>query len=373
MRDTQDYSGLHSFWLRQLMMEFEDICYSYGVDLRPPVFEIIQSEKKLGGWNPGTRSIAISQSLIVNHNWSTTLHVLKHEMAHQYCSEKLHKVGRPHGEDFQLACDILGVPLEYRNARADLRRVLESLNVSSRQLDRGRKVLDKVEKLLALSKSANEHEAALAMEKAHELAQKYHLQPELDENNTNFNFVVIDKKKKRLTSYQKTICMILSDFFLVKVVISERYDPQVNDTFKIIELLGARENLTIAEYCYYFLENQLQILWKANRSKFSGGSTIRQKNSYYLGVLHGFHSHLGLGKKKNPTKDVGAGSRELVEVKEEMLNNYVAMRFPRLRKPSKQKVKVNTGAYEKGVESGKEMSFTEGIDRGSKNFGGLLN
>ncbi len=363
MRGVQasKYLELHKFWLHQLILEFESICENYDVELHPPVFEISQSRKKLGEWNPATRSISLSQHLILNYPWSTTLHVLKHEMAHQLCSVHFRSEDRPHGEDFKRACEILGLPVEYRAAQADLQRVVDVESRGNREVSKGRRIQQKVVKLLALSESGNEHEAALALEKAQDLVRKYHLDADSTGDQANLSFVVIDKKRKRLASFQKSICMILSEFFLVRVVISERYDPLVNDTFKVIELLGSREKLVIAEYCYFYLENQLELLWEANKIRFRHGNKRTQRNSYYLGVLHGFYSHLGLDREKKPEGRVSPEKKELVQLSETLLNEYVHMRFPRLSKTSRRKMKVKRDVYEDGLKSGKEMTFAQGL------------
>lgn len=369
MRATEPrtYLELKRFWLRQLLKEFEGICLSYGVQLNPPVFEISKRRKKLGEWNPATRSIILSQNLIVNHPWSTTLQVLKHEMAHQLCSEKFHSEGRPHGEQFQKACELLGIPFEYRGARADVQKLVEEERAGGMGVNNGRKIQQRVLKLLALSESANEHEAALALQKAYELVQKYHLEEEVTGEKSDLSFLVIDKKRKRLASYQKSICMILSEFFLVRVVISESYDPLVNDTFKVIELLGSREKLAVAEYCYFYLENQLEMLWETNKNRFGQGHKRSQRNSYYLGVLHGFYSHLGLDQKRKPQPPASAAKKELIQLNDNLLDGYVQMRFPRLRRGSSRKVTVKKDVYQDGVESGKEMRFTQGINGDCKN------
>ncbi len=155
----------------------------------------------------------------------------------------------------------------------------------------------KVEKLLALSQSSNEHEAALAMQKANDLIEKYHIQELGFDQEYRYGFGIIDRKRKRIESYQRRICTILHDFFFVRVVLSSLYDPLCNDTYKTIELLGTKENVAIAEYCYHFLENRLASLWSLNRKRFKG-TTRTEKNSYYLGLLRGFYQKLQEQKRR---------------------------------------------------------------------------
>jgi hypothetical protein len=228
-----------------------------------------------------------------------------------------------------------------------------------------------VEKLLALSQSSNEHEATLAMQKANELIEKHHIRELGCAREHRYGYGIIDRKKKRIEGYQRRICTILHDFFFVKVVLSSLYDPLVNDTFKTIELLGTRENVAIAEYCYHFLENRLASLWSLNRKRFKG-SVRTEKNSYYLGLLRGFYQKLQEQKsgRKDPHIEPRVG--DLIVAEEKRLDTFVGMCFPRLRRISRPGPKVYSGTYNEGVATGKTITFAEGLTDNSPGFGGLL-
>ena len=299
------------------------------------------------------------------------MQVLKHEMAHQLCSEQFRAEGAPHGEAFQQACELLGVLPEYRRAGTAVVEMVEQAIGGSKISKRGRECMARVEKLLALSQSSNEHEAALAMQKANDLIEKFHIQELGNDKEYRYGFGIIDRKRKRIESYQRRISSILHDFFFVRVVLASLYDPLRNDTYKTIELLGTKENVTIAEYCYHFLENRLASLWSLNRHRFKG-STRTEKNSYYLGMLRGFYQKLQEQKdgKEDPCIEPQLGA--LVVAEQKRLEMFVGMRFPRLRKASKSGVKVYRGTYDEGVKTGKTITFTEGLAGKNKTFGGLL-
>jgi hypothetical protein len=371
MTGNPNQDKLQRLWLQQLHLEFEEICITYGLQLRPPVFEISDAEKELGAWRPDTRTLRLSRHLIINYSWSVTLQVLKHEMAHQLCTEQFQTPGAPHGEAFQQACELLGVLPEYRRSGTAVVEMVELATGGSKISKRGRQCLARVEKLLALSQSSNEHEAALAMQKANELIEKNHIQGLGSNHEYRYGFGVIDRKRKRIESYQRRICTILQDFFFVRIVLASLYDPLRNDTYKTIELLGTKENVTIAEYCYHFLENRLASLWSLNRQRFKG-SARTEKNSYYLGLLRGFHQKLEEQRKGKQELQIQPQLGDLVIAEEKRLESFVGMRFPRLRKVSRSGVKVYGGTYEEGVETGKTITFAEGLAGKSKSFGGLL-
>ncbi len=371
MTGNPNTDRLQHLWLQQLQLEFEEICMTYGLQLRLPVFEISEAKKELGAWCAETRTLRLSRHLIVHYSWSVTMQVLKHEMAHQLCTEQFHTDGAPHGEAFQQACELLGVLPEFRRAGAVVLEMVEQATSGSRISAKGRECMAKVAKLLALSQSSNEHEAALAMQKANDLIAKYHIQELGSDEEYRYGFGIIDRKRKRIESYQRRICTILHEFFFVRVVLASLYDPLRNETYKTIELLGTKENVTIAEYCYHFLENQLASFWSLNRHRFKG-STRTEKNSYYLGLLRGFYQKLEEQKKGKEDRPIQAEVGALVVAEEKRLENFVGMRFPRLRKAPRSGAKVYSSTFKEGVETGKTITFAEGLAAQSKTFGGLL-
>lgn len=371
MAVTVDINKLQRCWLQQLQLEFAEICQSYTLDLSLPIFEISDSKKEFGAWHAATRTIRLSRHLILQYSWSVTLQVLKHEMAHQLCSEIWQSGATPHGPDFQQACALLGVLPEYRRAGSALAQMVEQAGGGLKISTRGQECLARVQKLLALSQSSNEHEATLAMQKANELIEKYHIE-ELGSNAPyRYGFGIIDRKKKRIESYQRRICTILHDFFFVRVVLTSLYDPLHDQTYKTIELLGTKENVAIAEYCYFFLENRLASLWSLHKGRFKG-SVRTEKNSYYLGLLRGFYQKLQDQKKTTSDLRSEAHVGALVVADEKRLADFVALRFPRLIKAARSGARIYQSTYEEGVATGKTISFAEGLTADKKTFGGLL-
>ncbi|KJR97596.1 MAG: hypothetical protein VR65_23605 [Desulfobulbaceae bacterium BRH_c16a] len=363
---------LQQLWLQQLHREFDDICLSHGISLEPPIFEISGSVKVYGCWLPATRTLRLSRHLILHHSWAVTLQVLKHEMAHQLCSEWHRGHMTAHGEDFHRSCELLGVLPEFRRAGTILPEMVAAVAAPSKLSEQGRKCMARIEKLLALGRSANEHEASLAMEKANELIEKHHLHGLSAGLKPHYAYVIIDRKKKRIPGYQRHICSILQEFFFVRVVLSQLYDPVSSESYKTIELFGTPENTAIAEYCYHFLENRLALLWSQNGKKFSG-RTQTEKNSYYLGLLRGFSLKLRAQKETRATSILRPETGALMLADEQRLAAFVGMRYPRLRRSPSRGVKIYGGTYNEGVEMGKTITFTDGIAASKKStFGGLL-
>ncbi|MFT5727735.1 MAG: hypothetical protein ACI8PB_001876 [Desulforhopalus sp.] len=360
MKSKFTETGKRRFWLTRLQIEHEEICRNYGVQLSLPIFEISSGERQLGCWQAGTRSLRISEHLITSYPWGVTLQVLKHEMAHQYCSEVLRSKFTAHGEDFQKACFRLGVLPEFRGFSLVTDELLQQLDDHGKGGTSEPKVLTKIEKLLALGESPNIHEAEAALQKASTLIEKYHLQQLTSPDHSSYIVGVIEIGKKQIATYKRHICRILQDFFFVRVVLSRVYNPHIDTVQKTIELMGSRENVAIAEYCYFFLENRLELLWNDFRQRTrSSGRT--QKNSYYLGVVLGFFQKLQDQNRKRKTTAVEPQRKELLLVEDRRLDAFVQMHFPRVRKSSSSGSRVDRGVYQKGMEAGRTLTLTEGV------------
>lgn len=361
-------SQLHTAWLSQLSREYENICYQYNIGLPRPILTISRSKKQLGSWSAGDRTITLSHYLISAHPWSLTLQVLKHEMAHQVCSELYGRDDVGHGSIFRDACQHLGLDAPFHRASADLEEGITSLADGSTATEPGRLIIDKVRKLLALGGSDNEHEAALAVQRAGELLARYRLDFDALAEDQGLMHRTINTGGRNLPVHRKSLCSILQTSFGVRVICSSIYDPQADCSFKTIELLGREEEVAIAEHCYHFLENRLQSLWERNRRNFIGNGRMARK-SYFLGLLTGFRETL---KRSHPSPVV-AGHRTPatppatllpIIAQEQRLEDFVAFRFPRLRQARQQKNSIHRDAYNQALADGRKITLHRPVEDG---------
>ncbi|MFP3982231.1 MAG: SprT-like domain-containing protein [Desulfurivibrionaceae bacterium] len=368
-------TDLYSLWTRQLLREFDEICGAYALNLPPPAFEISRSQRVYGSGHPDSRTIKISDHLIRNFSWDKTLQVLKHEMAHQVCSEVFGNNDSSHGPAFQKACDLLRLEPIFRRSNSDLAGEVESPEEGTETTRAGRRFIAKVEKLLSLARSANENEAALAMEKAGALMEKYNLR-DLSAEGGGYTCTIINSRRKRLEGYQRRICTILQEYFYVKVVLSRLYDPEKDQYHKTMELLGRQENVEIAGYCYYFLENRLPMLWKQHR-KTSRDKGIRARNSYYYGLLEGFRDKLRKqeeNRRSGPAKkESSIRTRSIVCLENDPgLQEFLRQRYPGLAKGRKTTSRVDSGIFAAGREKGGTIVFHKGVTDKQGDNGRLL-
>jgi len=348
-------SRLHAAWLSQLTREYRDICYQYRIALEVPILTISRSRKQLGSWSARERILSLSYFLISEHPWSLTLQVLKHEMAHQICSEVHHRDDAGHGPLFREACNRLGLDTSFHRAGADLHESFLVADHGNTTTEPGRQVIAKVRKLLALGQSENEHEAALAMQRARELLDRHRLDFASLAEDEQLVHQTIDTGSKTLPAHRKAICSLLEANFGVRVICASTYDPLGDCSLKTIELLGPEENVAIAVHCYHFLENRLLVLWQQNRHRFASGG-LRARKSYFLGILAGFRQSLQREQRNTACHRHGQAHLPVLQA-EQRLEAFVAWRFPRLSRRRGGSTSLHGEAYRQAVATGLQLTL----------------
>jgi len=366
-------------WLYQLQSEFKMICHWYRIALTAPAFRVIDSRSTLGLWEPAARTISISSVLIGECSWDTVINVLKHEMAHQYVHEIMGRgMELPHGPAFEAACEKLGVPYPFNTGAGDSPKIFTDADQHSPDLEYDKRVA-KVRKMLSLAGSANRHEAAVAMSKANSFIRRYNLE-RLDKANegTQYRYTIKNTGRKRLHVIERRIAGILMDFFYVDVVYAELFDAGKAESHKTIELLGTFENIAFASHVYDFLRQRVELLWDGYRCDSRAPGKLRK--TYILGLLQGFREKLEREEKACLTPAGIDGGIEkhktisgLVVAKDNGLTEFIAGRFPRLRK-----VRYNTpeircrSTFSAGKHEGGKITINKPVEHKDGNLGRLL-
>ncbi len=363
---NQESQIFYGAWARQLQREFADICYQYSLKLLPPIMEITDSTRYLGNWQAATRTIGISCHLILQYSWDITINILKHEMAHQVCSEIFQNHGTSHDREFLRACDFLGLPPEYCRASIDFSTFLPHHPVGNQVTDRRKKLLEKIRKLLAMADSANEHEALVALQMASSIMEKYNLDGSADLETKEITYRIIRTGKKRIDGYQRTIASILSRYFKVTLICSRLYDPVADEVHKTFEIFGRSDNVEVAEHCFSFLQNRLAYLWQMNRARFSNSGRSARK-SYYLGILHGFSDNYQennqqvekRGQAEKPCRTPALSVHHLSSENDLLVQGCIRRRYPRLRTLKSSRQNVSSRIYNEGKAAGKDIVLSK--------------
>jgi hypothetical protein len=361
----------HKPWCLQLAFEHQQICYQYNVRLRKPSFQITKHHSYWARWHERSSLIEVSEKLITEYSWDIVIQVLKHEMAHQYVSE-ITKSKEAHGSEFKNACELLGVLESFKRSGGSLPEDITS-QIARPENEKNRKLMFKAKKLLSLAQSENEHEATLAMKKVHEIYFKYNIS-EFDDCENNYDYELIYFHKKRVAATQSLIASILTEYYFVKCVFSETFDPKLIGRFKTLEILGRSENIKIARYVFSFLNERVDSLWKNYTKEVAASNS--QKRSYQIGLLNGLYEKLDLQKKdliylntnSSEEKQLVPVSKQLQKSTQE-LNSYSKTRFPKVRWSSNSNAKVNSDSYSQGLRDGNKINIYKGIENQSKDRG----
>ncbi len=344
---------LKTAWVRQLKADWKTANFHYFKDsMRLPNLGLSNSEDILGTWKGAHyRCLSISILLINNYKWEYVQEVLYHEMAHQYVEEVLKiRDSLPHGEAFKRICRENSID---PTATGDIQSWVEKRNNTSSLSPDNYKLLDKIQKLLALAQSSNEHEAQSAMAKAHELLLKHNLSLLDVQTEWNYIYKQIGKMGRR-NPIKSIISAIISNFFFVEAIWTFGYDQHENRSGQVLEIYGTPENVEMAEYVYGYLQNISELLWAEykRRGKINGN---RHRRTFIYGLLEGFYNKLD-SRFTDESK-----SKDLVWTGDPRLKEFYHRRNPRIARSSSRYSRSCQDTYNSGINQGKNLVIHKGI------------
>lgn len=317
----------------------------FGERLRPAVIELSSASRRFGAWIRTTRTIELSRPMVLERPWLEVVSVLEHEMAHQFVDEVLGIHDETaHGDSFQRVCAERGIDARAAGA--------PTAAAASVEADR---VLDRIRKLLALAGSANQHEAEIAMRRAHELMLRHNI--EISQARAAAEFVVdhLGRPDKRGNRVESAVVGLLIEFFFVKAIRMPVYLPALGKTGAVYEITGTRTNVDMAGHVYAFLLATAARLWQANRADARVRSG-RSRLSYQLGVIQGFRDKLV--KERAELRGTG-----LVWRGDARLDEHYRKRNPRIHH-RRDRVRVD-GAHQAGREAGRTIVLHRPVTAGA--------
>jgi len=328
--------------------------YDYDNDARfarrmtAPVIVLSDSTTHLGRWHSATRTLEISRRLVLDRPWLEVAAVLEHEMAHQFVDEVLGvRDETAHGETFRRVCAERGI-----DARAAGSPITDPAAAPDPSADR---VLERIRKLLALAGSPNQHEAEIAMRKAHELMLRHNIEATTARVERSYELRHLGDPHKRRTRVESDVAGLLSEFFFVKVIRVPVYLPRLGRSGLVYEIAGTHANVEMASHVYAFLLATAERLWAENRHDARVRSG-RDRLVYQSGVVGGFRDKL-LSERVD-LKQTG-----LVWVGDRTLDGFYRARHPRIT-TRRQRRSIN-GAHAAGREAGRTVVLHKPVERGA--------
>jgi Protein of unknown function (DUF2786)/SprT-like family len=353
--------------LHGLSCEWDNAVWYLDGDLRAalkkPLFALDDARRRWGMWRGDRRIISLSRRLVHHHPWDAVRDVLFHEMAHQLAEEGLGAGHEPpHGPVFRRACALLRANPDASGRFPTLRQRMARAGENN-----GDRVLRRITKLMALSESANRHEAEAAMVKARELMARHHL-AQLPRNRPgDFFSVFLGHPALRHFREVYHLAGILTDFYFVQGIWVPAYVLGKGKMGKVLEISGTRTNVEIAAYVHGFVEGFIHTRWQRyNREK---GLNRYRKTDFAVGILQGFRSKLEL--RTTPPPGPG-GPRDLTRIDDPVLTAYMAHRYPRTTRFSRQANRIDRNVYDDGVRVGKKLVVSKAVTETGTGCGKML-
>ena len=345
-------ADLEAALMRELRRVYDhENAVHFGNRLKKPVLLLTDTTNRLGRWVSATRRLELSRTLVLARPWLEVKSVLEHEMAHQFVDEVLRVTDEsPHGPTFARVCAERGI-----DARANGSPV-PSTTGAPRIDDR---ILDRIRKLLALAGSENQHEAELAMNKAHELMLRHNIEQAATVH--TYDVVHLGVPGRRASPVELEVMGIISEFFFVEVIRVPVYLPHEGHHAQVFEVMGTHENVAMAEHVHAFLMVTAERLWRENRNdkRVRGG---RDRLAYQSGVMRGFRDKL-VGERTQLAKTEG-----LVWVGDSHLETFFRKRFPRIT--TRRRYVRSSDAHAAGREAGRTVVLHKPVS--STGTGGRL-
>lgn len=344
--------------LQELLSDWKNLSYEHFASvMRPPLFELSDSDETLGQWVSEQRTIRMSRRLVLDEPWGVVMEVLKHEMAHQFVDEVLNKRDEAaHGPAFRRVCEDAGI-----NASA------YGLPAGSQE-DRPEvtRTLRRVERLLALAESPNEAEAQAAMDAAQRLMLKHNVdQAEIRSgtDNAGLTYRFLGEPTARLMEWQRTLGAILTSFFFVEGIWVSVYRPRAQKYGRVLEISGRTENVEMAEYVHGYLSETAKRLW-AQHKLAEGIEGNRDRMRYFAGVMRGFYDKLKTQARAHQKEG-------LVWAGDPTVERYYRRRHPRTQTMRRTQA-TPTAVYAQGQEAGRGIVLHRPVESTEGSRGRLL-
>jgi hypothetical protein len=157
--------------------------------------------------------------------------------------------------------------------------------------------------------------------------------------------------------------MILGAHFFVEAIWVPVFRPLEGKRGSVLEVVGSRSNLSIAEYVHTFLHETAERLWQAHRRE-QGIRSNRDRRTYLAGVMVGFAETLSREQRRN--REQG-----LVWVRDGDLTVFFRHRHPHVRhvRHSGQR---RTDAWAHGREAGRKIVLHRPVGDSGQSRGRLL-
>ena len=331
--------------------------------MKKPIFSLKSLNRRLGAWSGEHMEIMMSRQFVMNHPWDAVREVLIHEMAHQLAEQILQTTREPsHGKSFQEACRLLRA-----NPKASGRYPTLHQRLKGKSYGREDRILSRIRKLMALAESSNPHEAESALMKASELIRKHNV--DLLERNARRNYmsVFVGQPALRHTRDLYHLARLLQEFYCVEGIWVPAFVIDKVKMGRALEISGTRRNVLTAGYVWDYIRGFIDAQWRGfNRT---GRLNRFRKTDFAVGLIEGFREKL---HNASSIRLDATPSRTLVSIKDPLLEQYIAHRYPRTTVSRGRPLSQDPAVVAAGEQIGRRMVIPEGVSEGGTGPPALL-
>jgi len=216
-------------------------------------------------------------------------------------------------------------------------------------------IVEKIKKLLALSNSCNEHEAALAAS---------HVQRLLSEHNLAMADIETSQKPEKADRMETAVARTLPKWLRhLSGGVSNAFDCQAvhNPASGIMTFIGVGADVQIAVYTFTYLDKTVRRLCREYMTQRESDMVVGRhreliRQSYYLGAISTINHRLTAQKRETP---ITPGA--LVPVKEGLIKQAISD-IGSIRTVRSRKSYINSGAFSQGQADGNSVGIHRGIE-----------
>ncbi len=228
-----------------------------------------------------------------------------------------------------------------------------------------KKIIEKIRKLLALSTSPNENEAAIAIRKAQEMLRQYELTMadvlEVSEDNVRETMVPI-KPSSRIPKWIQWMVSAITEILEVRAYGSWKL---VNGkSIHCYYWVGFEVDVALAHHAFLLLQRGIQDGMRARRKELRsrGYSPPRNfRNSYAMGFLLTVKEKLRVLARQSQQEEIPVpDATDLPVMKQKAIDRY--MENLDLEGPRKERYLLNRNSFQLGVMDGQEFRVNRPVE-----------
>lgn len=224
------------------------------------------------------------------------------------------------------------------------------------------RIIRKIKRCLALSESANENEAEMAMRQAQAMMRTYRLS-EIDLHVDSVGCEIRQTGMIRMASWQRALAGTAAKAFGCNCLIKKCKGGSV--AFEFIGVMPAAE---LAAYAYDSLLTQV----KAGRKKFQNEymTSRRAGDDFCMAWVYSVSKKIDQFAKENQPVESQGNALVVIQKKEETaIKQWIAARYEKIvTKKETTRASYNNAAFQHGMQAGQQANLNQAVSemRGSQ-------